>query len=88
MVTQIKVGKFVSTEGKKLIYLIWTWCIFTDVTILLSLTVFLNTVSESMPNTSDAVPLISTSPIVVQSNKENCQLNFFCFYREQKITVT
>jgi len=31
-----------------------------DVTILLSLTVFLNTVSESMPNTSDAVPLIST----------------------------
>lgn len=33
--------------------------IFSDVTILLSLTVFLNTVSESMPNTSDAVPLIS-----------------------------
>eukprot|EP00095_Tigriopus_kingsejongensis_P005353 maker-scaffold34_size539781-snap-gene-1.8 protein:Tk05353 transcript:maker-scaffold34_size539781-snap-gene-1.8-mRNA-1 annotation:"nicotinic acetylcholine receptor subunit a6 isoform xii" len=31
-----------------------------DVTILLSLTVFLNTVSESMPATSDAVPLIST----------------------------
>merc|ERR1712051_800877 len=31
-----------------------------DVTILLSLTVFLNTVSGSMPNTSDAVPLIST----------------------------
>ena len=33
--------------------------LFADVTILLSLTVFLNTVSESMPNTSDAVPLIS-----------------------------
>ena len=32
----------------------------SDVTVLLSLTVFLNTVSESMPNTSDAVPLIST----------------------------
>eukprot|EP00094_Tigriopus_californicus_P008126 TCALIF_07822-PA protein Name:"Similar to CHRNA7 Neuronal acetylcholine receptor subunit alpha-7 (Gallus gallus)" AED:0.17 eAED:0.18 QI:105/0.4/0.45/1/0.5/0.63/11/2162/492 len=31
-----------------------------DVTILLSLTVFLNTVSETMPATSDAVPLIST----------------------------
>jgi len=31
-----------------------------DVTVLLSLTVFLNTVSETMPNTSDAVPLIST----------------------------
>ena len=31
----------------------------SDVTILLSLTVFLNTVSESMPATSDAVPLIS-----------------------------
>lgn len=35
--------------------------IFPDVTILLSLTVFLNTVSESMPATSDAVPLISMS---------------------------
>ena len=33
--------------------------LFADVTILLSLTVFLNTVSESMPATSDAVPLIS-----------------------------
>ena len=31
----------------------------SDVTVLLSLTVFLNTVSETMPNTSDAVPLIS-----------------------------
>ena len=33
--------------------------IFSDVTVLLSLTVFLNQVSDSMPNTSDAVPLIS-----------------------------
>ena len=32
-----------------------------DVTVLLSLTVFLNTVSQTMPNTSDAVPLISTA---------------------------
>ena len=31
----------------------------SDVTVLLSLTVFLNQVSDSMPNTSDAVPLIS-----------------------------
>lgn len=31
---------------------------FSGVTILLSLTVFLNLVAESMPTTSDAVPLI------------------------------
>lgn len=31
---------------------------FPGVTILLSLTVFLNLVAESMPTTSDAVPLI------------------------------
>jgi len=31
-----------------------------DVTVLLSLTMFLNQVSDSMPKTSDAVPLIST----------------------------
>jgi hypothetical protein len=30
----------------------------TGVTILLSLTVFLNLVAEKMPSTSDAVPLI------------------------------
>lgn len=34
-------------------------CLFlAGVTILLSLTVFLNMVAESMPTTSDAVPLI------------------------------
>lgn len=33
----------------------------TGVTILLSLTVFLNLVAESMPATSDAVPLIGKS---------------------------
>jgi Neurotransmitter-gated ion-channel transmembrane region len=33
---------------------------FSGVTILLSLTVFLNLVAESMPTTSDAVPLIGT----------------------------
>ena len=32
--------------------------IFTGVTILLSLTVFLNMVAETMPATSDAVPLL------------------------------
>lgn len=34
------------------------------VTILLSLTVFLNLVAESMPTTSDAVPLIGTTTYV------------------------
>lgn len=34
--------------------------IFAGVTILLSLTVFLNLVAEKMPTTSDAVPLIGT----------------------------
>ena len=66
--------------------------LFADVTILLSLTVFLNTVSESMPNTSDAVPLISmqkskfkvavfTKPVVDQilSNP----LLFFSYYMTQ-----
>lgn len=33
---------------------------FTGVTILLSLTVFLNMVAETMPATSDAVPLLGT----------------------------
>lgn len=33
---------------------------FAGVTILLSLTVFLNLVAEKMPTTSDAVPLIGT----------------------------
>ena len=32
--------------------------LFPDVTVLLSLTVFMNIVSEIMPTTSDAVPLI------------------------------
>ena len=66
--------------------------LFADVTILLSLTVFLNTVSESMPNTSDAVPLISmqkskfkvavfTKPVVdrILSNP----LLFFSYYMTQ-----
>lgn len=34
------------------------------VTILLSLTVFLNMVAETMPATSDAVPLLGTPPQV------------------------
>lgn len=34
------------------------WQMPTGVTILLSLTVFLNLVAEKMPSTSDAVPLI------------------------------
>lgn len=35
-----------------------TWCCVVGVTILLSLTVFLLLVAETMPPTSDAVPLI------------------------------
>lgn len=44
-------------------------CGFAGVTILLSLTVFLNLVAESMPTTSDAVPLIGNTKSydVVQS---------------------
>jgi len=34
------------------------WTFFAGVTILLSLTVFLNMVAETMPATSDAVPLL------------------------------
>ena len=37
----------------------------SDVTVLLSLTVFLNQVSDSMPNTSDAVPLISRFRMII-----------------------
>jgi len=38
-------------------------CVYvTGVTILLSLTVFLLLVAETMPPTSDAVPLIGRSP--------------------------
>lgn len=39
---------------------------FAGVTILLSLTVFLNLVAESMPTTSDAVPLIG----IVEAKKQ------------------
>uniref|UniRef100_A0A1B0C0U8 Neurotransmitter-gated ion-channel ligand-binding domain-containing protein n=1 Tax=Glossina palpalis gambiensis TaxID=67801 RepID=A0A1B0C0U8_9MUSC len=41
------------------------------VTILLSLTVFLNLVAESMPTTSDAVPLIGTQNISNYLKKKN-----------------
>ena len=37
-------------------------CLVAGVTILLSLTVFLNLVAAMMPNTSDAVPLIGMLP--------------------------
>lgn len=40
-----------------------SWCL-PGVTILLSLTVFLNMVAETMPATSDAVPLLGTPPQV------------------------
>ncbi|KAI4487330.1 hypothetical protein M0804_005479 [Polistes exclamans] len=38
----------------------WDYFLFPGVTILLSLTVFLNMVAETMPATSDAVPLLGT----------------------------
>lgn len=44
---------------------------FTGVTILLSLTVFLNLVAESMPTTSDAVPLIGIVEKTLPNQKSN-----------------
>ena len=51
--------------------------LFADVTILLSLTVFLNRVSETMPATSDAVPLIS-----MRAHLEKSSLFFLEILRE------
>lgn len=42
------------------------------VTILLSLTVFLNLVAESMPTTSDAVPLIGTKKQIKSKINGSC----------------
>lgn len=39
-----------------------TMCLFAGVTILLSLTVFLNLVAETLPQVSDAIPLLGTLP--------------------------
>lgn len=47
------------------------------VTILLSLTVFLNLVAESMPTTSDAVPLIGTTTYVHAIIRNYSPLIFF-----------
>lgn len=50
-------------------------CLFfiAGVTILLSLTVFLNLVAESMPTTSDAVPLIGTK---FEKKKKKLEKNY------------
>lgn len=39
-----------------------TLCLIAGVTILLSLTVFLNLVAETLPQVSDAIPLLGTLP--------------------------
>lgn len=39
-------------------------CSVAGVTILLSLTVFLNLVAETLPQVSDAIPLLGTNPFV------------------------
>ena len=39
--------------------------IFIGVTVMLSLTVFMNIVSELMPITSDAVPLVGKNKVAV-----------------------
>ena len=50
---------------------------FTGVTILLSLTVFLNMVAETMPATSDAVPLLGKYPMTNDECLENNSYNYF-----------
>lgn len=42
------------------IYLLYIFVVTTGVTILLSLTVFLNLVAETLPQVSDAIPLLGT----------------------------
>lgn len=53
----------------------------TGVTILLSLTVFLNLVAESMPTTSDAVPLIGTQINYALSIKKKKPNQLFIIYK-------
>ena len=50
---------------------------FSGVTILLSLTVFMSMVSEIMPNTSDAVPLIGNPKV----NEQNSTLYHIFYYK-------
>lgn len=47
---------------------------FLGVTILLSLTVFLNMVAETMPATSDAVPLLGKPLLLVPCPLETCDM--------------
>lgn len=63
------------------------WCLIfwtcSGVTILLSLTVFLNLVAESMPTTSDAVPLIGTydcQPMVTRIWQACFYIHCLCTY--------
>ena len=52
---------------------------FTDVTVLLSLTVFMNLVSAIMPTTSDAVPLIGK-----ESNNQTDKKSYLSFAHKNK----
>ncbi len=49
--------------------------LFADVTVLLSLTVFMNLVSEIMPTTSDAVPLIGR-PVATKKQTKKATIKF------------
>ena len=59
--------------------------IISDVTVLLSLTVFLNQVSDSMPNTSDAVPLISEFIIIKSVSQDRAQLSLKSLFKSNCI---
>ncbi len=67
----VSLNQFLKTFQARSFYVaesVRTYSIYiSGVTILLSLTVFMNMVSEIMPNTSDAVPLIGNSshPVIV-----------------------
>lgn len=63
-------------------------CSVAGVTILLSLTVFLNLVAETLPQVSDAIPLLGTNrslsdlPVLTTSSVQSCLMNyvFHCVY--------
>ena len=55
--------------------------IVAGVTVLLSLTVFMNIVSELMPITSDAVPLIGNMKLFTKQNRVN-----ICYWQEPILT--
>ena len=80
---------FISLELRVILLKIFSgetcFCLlFTDVTVLLSLTVFMNLVSEIMPTTSDAVPLIGRHWLQKPQNKQKkrpVKITFFSFFK-------